>query len=256
MQILTAVNQKGGVGKTCFIVLFAQYLAKKNKKILVIDLDTQGNASYSLDIFKSKKAKSENLFDDKLISLKDANNQNIVLLEASPALAGLNDVPKEAAYKVFKRALNDIKNENEFDYCLIDTAPVLGVSLFVALSVANFVISPIELEVYSLQGIEKITAMIANIQNTYNSELFFIGMLPSRVDNRIERQRVHLAELLEAYPNSVIPYPIYLRSCISDALATGTFVWDDKKTASRKTAKELDVLFGCIESSISKDGKI
>jgi chromosome partitioning protein len=128
-----------------------------------------------------------------------------------------------------------------FDVCLIDTAPSLGNSMAAALFAADYVLSPIELEAYSIQGIKKMVTAIANVRKA-NPGLQFLGMVPSKVDSRNPRHGRHLDELVRAYPQLIIPIRIGLRSSIADALATCVPVWKIKKTAARKATQEVRAL--------------
>jgi hypothetical protein len=93
--------------------------------------------------------------------------------------------------------------------CLIDTAPSLGVSMAAALYAADYVLSPIELEAYSIQGIKKMVMAIANVRKA-NPGLKFLGMVPSKIDGRNPRHGRHLQELANAYPQLMIPAGIGL----------------------------------------------
>ena len=103
---------------------------------------------------------------------------------------------------------------------------------------ADYVLSPIELEAYSIQGIEKMITTIANVRQT-NTKLKFLGMLPSKVDSRNPRHVRHFEQLKQAYPKYMIPIKIGLRSSVADALASKVPVWKIKKSAARKAVKEF-----------------
>ena len=128
-----------------------------------------------------------------------------------------------------------------FDVCLIDTAPGLGVALVASLYVADFVLSPIELEAYSIQGIKMMLTTIHNVRKEH-TKLKFLGMVASKVDARNPRHVRHQTELQGAYPQLMIPAPIGLRSSIADALASGIPVWKIRKTAARKATQEVRAL--------------
>jgi chromosome partitioning protein len=155
----------------------------------------------------------------------------------------------EEAGTAFRLAIAAI-GEQGFDICLIDTAPSLGVSMVSALLAADFVASPIELEVYSLQGIQKMAETVSALRQA-NPGLQFLGMIPSKVDKRNPRHTKHLAELVEAYPELIVPTPIGYRSSIADALATRRPVWEIRKTAARVAGREVramaDHLSGMME---------
>lgn len=234
MKKLVIANQKGGVGKTAFLVHLAWYLAEEGKKVLVVDLDTQGNASFTLSKFKST-AFSSSLFESAEIGpiqIKD----NISLIESDAKLANIEKITINQAATNFKKHLATF--EDEYDYCLIDTAPSFGVLLATALIATNFVVSPIELETYSIQGIRKMITTISNLK-TANPNLKFLGMLPSKVDNRNIRHKKNKEALIKAYANLIIPYPISLRSSVADALASSLPVWKNKKSSARLASKEI-----------------
>jgi chromosome partitioning protein len=128
-----------------------------------------------------------------------------------------------------------------FDACLIDTAPSLGVGMAAALLAADYVLSPIELEAYSIQGIKQMVTTIAHLRKA-NPKLKFLGMVPSKVDARNPRHARHLEELERAYPQLLIPTGVGLRSSIADALASRVPVWKIKKTAARKATQEIRAL--------------
>ena len=122
--------------------------------------------------------------------------------------------------------------------CVIDTAPALGVRLVAALVSADFVLSPIELEAYSLQGIRMMVSTIQNVRKG-NPALKFLGILPSKVDSRNPRHQAHLTELRTTYKGLLIPTAVGLRSSVADALALGEPVWTIRKTAARKAIREM-----------------
>ena len=235
MKTLVIANQKGGVGKTSTTVHLAYYFKEQGLKVAVIDLDTQGNASFTLGEYASG-ALASGLFD--AVSQFDlANAGGIAVFSADARLADLEKLDLGAAAGAFKRSLAVIEAEG-FDVCLIDTPPSLGVRMAAALLSADFAASPIELEAYSLQGIEKMVTTIANIRRA-NPALKFLGMIPSKVDGRNPRHGQHLDELTRAYPQLVIPTPIGNRSSVADALASGVPVWSIKRTSARKAAQEM-----------------
>lgn len=239
MQTIVLANQKGGVGKTSTLVHLAWYLAENDKKVVVIDLDNQANATYTLSDYAYEEATCSSLLleEKHLSTLKHYTNYNLLLLSADAELVDIENLSYENVAKSLKSLLHTL-SETGADYVLIDTAPSLGIRLAAALLEADFVISPIELEVYSIQGIALMLQTINNIKKI-NKNLTFLGMLPSRVDKRNPRHSKHLAELTKAYPNLLLPVHIGLRSSIANAVATREPVWKDKKTSARAAAKEI-----------------
>ena len=239
MKTIVVAQQKGGVGKTALSLHLAWFFSeKKNKKVLFIDLDTQGNATYSLSN-AAKISGSGDLFSG-------GYNFNSTILDTAPlvlspstnSLANIQSLTLQEASESFVFNLNRIKDFNYFDFCIIDTAPSLGNSLAAALMVSDFVICPIELETYSIQGIKQMALTINSIKK-FNKKLNFLGLLPSKVDMRNPRHIKHLQEIKVQYNEFLIPYVIGLRSSVADAVASSVPVWKIKKTAARKAVKEM-----------------
>ncbi len=235
MKTLVIANQKGGVGKTSTLVHLAFHFADQGLKVAVIDLDTQGNASFTLKAFNTEIVASS-LFDG--VALFDlAPIDNMAVIAADQQLADLEKMRLQDAAPAFRASIGSIE-ANGFDVCLIDTAPSLGVAMASALLAADYVASPIELEVYALQGIRKMNATIAGLKQA-NPKLQFLGMIPSKVDGRNPRHERHLAELTAAFPTLIMPTPIGNRSSIADALASHCPVWEIKKTSARVAGREM-----------------
>ena len=247
MKTLVVANQKGGVGKTSTLVHLAFDFLEQGLKVVVIDLDTQGNASYRLQSFRSGLVASE-LFTDvptgswpqTAIDVTAPNSPRMTLIASDVGLANLEKMSLPEAGAKFRDAIKALDAQS-FDACLIDTAPSLGVGMAAALLAADYVLSPIELEAYSIQGIKQMVTTIAHLRKA-NPKLKFLGMVPSKVDARNPRHARHMEELKRAYPQLMIPTGVGLRSSIADALASRVPVWKIKKTAARKATLEIRAL--------------
>lgn len=246
MKTTVVANQKGGVGKTATSIHLAFDGLERGKRLVFIDLDPQANASDSLEAFDSG-LKSSALFLGAGLDLRTAlapaleqDGPCIVLIAADPSLANLEKKELAEVGANFKAAIQELAVLG-FELCLIDTPPTIGNALAAALYAGDFVLSPIEPEPYSIKGIKKMNATIANIRKV-NPALVFLGMVPSMVDGRNPRHRQHLDELNTAYPQLMIPAPVGLRSSIADAVAAGVPVWKIKRTAARVAAKEVRAL--------------
>jgi chromosome partitioning protein len=243
MKVIVVAQQKGGVGKTATAVNLAFYAAERGARVVFIDFDQQGNASYALREYQSGMAASE-LFSPALPSLdaleQHSQGNTISVISGDAALANLETMPVRDAGARF-RAVVEAVGALGFDLCIVDTAPSLGIKMAAALLSADFVVSPIELEAFSIQGIKLMMTTIANIK-TVNPRVEFLGMVASKVDARNPRHIRHEKELRAAYPELLIPHTIGLRSSIADALASGVPVWAIKRTAARSAAKEVRAL--------------
>ncbi|WP_347990395.1 ParA family protein, partial [Methylomonas sp. AM2-LC] len=242
MKTLVIANQKGGVGKTATLVHLAFDFFERGLNVAVIDLDTQANASFTLKAYKTGFI-SSGIFSGIDVGNTLAINGDeprLALIESDPDLANLEKVNLSEAGRRFNAVIKVLEDKG-YDICLIDTAPSLGVALASALLAADYVLSPIELEAYSIQGIKKMVTAITSIRKT-NHKLSFIGMVASKVDARNPRHVRHLDELNRVYAQYMVPTSVGLRSSIGDALASCVPVWKIKKTAARKATTEIRAL--------------
>ena len=183
-KIISVTNQKGGVGKSTTSQALASGLAHlKNKKVLLVDLDSQGNATY---------ATGENEIDITVYevmrgmeNIKNAiyETEFIDILPASKRLAQLDveltDVGKE--YKL-KESLDEIKSY--YDYIIIDTPPALGVLTINALTASDYIVIPSQADVYSVQGIGMLMDNFQNVKKYSNKNLKILGILLTRYNAR------------------------------------------------------------------------
>jgi chromosome partitioning protein len=246
MKTLVTAIQKGGQGKTFATCHLAFDFRDRGLKVVVIDLDTQANASFTLDAFASGVV-SSSLFSadrDGLSTLFGGrDNEGITLIAADAGLANLEKLDLAQAAGALRKSIAALGDF--FDVCLIDTAPSLGVAMTAAVLAADCMISPIELEAYSLQGMKKMVAVISNLRKV-NPTLRFLGMLPNKVDARKPRHIANLATLRAAYPQLVMPCSVGARDSIAEALGEQKPVWLIKKTAARKASQEVRQMAGYI----------
>lgn len=193
-KIIPFSNQKGGVGKTTTCVNMAAYLAKAGKKVLLADIDPQGNATTGLGFSKSgiKKSVYNVLIEDE--SVKDniltTQVEGLDLLPANIDLAGaeVELVYKKDRERVLKNALDKVKND--YDYILIDCPPSLGLITINALAAADSVIIPIQSEYYALEGLSQLMNTISLVRKHLNKSIKVEGVVLTMHDRRslISRQ--------------------------------------------------------------------
>jgi len=242
MKTLVTAIQKGGQGKTFATCHLAFDFQERGLRVAVIDLDTQANASFTLAAHQSGYLASQ-LFSGDTDGLRywfgQRENNGIALIPADSSLANLDkmELPQAAAsLRASVAALGEF-----FDVCLIDTAPSLGVAMTAAVLSADYMLSPLEMEAYSLQGMKKMVSVIGNLRKM-NPRLRFLGMVPNKVDARKPRHVANLAMLQHAYPQLVLPFSIGARDSIAEALGEQMPVWKIKKTAARKATQEVRAL--------------
>jgi len=183
-MIISIVNHKGGTGKTTTTLNLGAALAKRGCRVLLVDLDAQGNLSYSLGATDAIVTLSDVLFEE--ASLQDA----IVSCEGMHLLPGnmkLADVELalskiEDRYTVLAHALQPIATN--YDYILVDCPPALSLLTVNALSASEGIIIPLQLEVLSVRGLDLMLQSVARVQQSLNPDLRVLGVLPVLVDKR------------------------------------------------------------------------
>lgn len=245
MKTLVNAIQKGGQGKTFATCHLAFDGAARGLRVVVIDLDPQGNASFTLQAYACGLSSSQ-LFtgDESLVSsiFKDRDNSGISLIRKDDLLANVEKMNVEDAAKALRTQVENLSKH--FDICLIDTPPFISNLMVSALFASDFVMSPFEPEPYSIQGMQKMVSVIQNVRSRGNPDLKFIGMLPNRVDARNARQLENLAAIRAAkgFQGLVMPFDCRQRGSIGEALGDQIPVWQIKKTAARVAAKEVRVM--------------
>jgi chromosome partitioning protein len=185
-MIVTVANQKGGVGKTDLATNLASCLAKKGKKVLLVDMDPQANATSYLTNEKHKKTTSHLLLDAK-VKISDiavsTNVENLFLAPGSPDLYAtqvelLNDIGMQ--FKLKKK----LAGLSGFDYVLIDTPPSLGLLTVNALTASTHVMIPVQVNYLALDGMEKLLKTIDKVKEEINPGLCLKGMVLTMYDKR------------------------------------------------------------------------
>tara|TARA_Y100000748_G_scaffold288783_1_gene274029 strand:- start:373 stop:1140 length:768 start_codon:yes stop_codon:yes gene_type:complete len=187
-EILSIVNQKGGVGKTTSCINIAATLAKANRSVLLIDLDPQSNATrgcgidpHSIELTVNDALLRRKLTDECIIPLDELK---LSLLPASPELTESEVMLISSNLKEFslKNILDDMTDS--YDYIIIDCPPSLNILTVNALSAANGVLIPVQCEFFALQGLSELMTTIETIQSSSNENLKIKGIIRTMFDPR------------------------------------------------------------------------
>jgi chromosome partitioning protein len=187
-MIISVVNQKGGVGKTTTAVNLAAVLAVMNKKILLIDLDPQGNSSSGLGIEQSKRVKTMYNVLAKNETIESVTVQtelpNLSVVTSNMNLVAVEEIllNKKNAYYILKDSL--ITASEEFDYIIIDCPPALSLLTLNALVASHEVIIPMLCDFYSLEGLSHLLKTIEKVEKNFNAALKIAGILFTMYDKR------------------------------------------------------------------------
>jgi chromosome partitioning protein len=186
MPILGVINQKGGVGKTTTAINLAAALAMLDRRILLVDLDPQANASSGLGVVEP----SATIYDVLVgkVSARqvttDSSIRNLKLLPASADLAGAA-VELDATtdnMKLLSKALLAVRPN--YDFVIVDSPPSVGALTLNSLAAADMLIIPLQAEYYALEGIAKMTETVERVKASLNPDLNILGILVTMFDNR------------------------------------------------------------------------
>ncbi|MDR1816310.1 MAG: AAA family ATPase [Clostridiales Family XIII bacterium] len=188
-KAIAIFNQKGGVGKTTTNINLATCLALKGKRILILDIDPQGNTTTGLGINKKELEYSlYNVLIDTDVDPKDAiistGIPNLWIIPASVELAGaeIELVELEGRERRLKNALDRVKGD--YDYLFIDCPPSLGLLTINSLTAVDSVLIPIQCEFYALEGVSQLMSTIELVRKNLNPDLDVQGVILSMFDGR------------------------------------------------------------------------
>ena len=192
-KILSIINQKGGVGKTTTVINLAAGLSMKGKKILVIDLDPQGNATTGLGMSNTENTVrtiysvlngTKNIFD----VIHKTKFENLDLITSNVDLSGLEVETAGDSRRAFilKEQITAYLNDSRgsYDYVLIDCPPSLSLLTIMALVASKSLIVPLQTEFFALEGLTQLMKTIERIKNNLNPELIIKGILLTMYDKR------------------------------------------------------------------------
>ena len=238
-KTIVVANQKGGVAKTTTSVNLAACLAHYKKKVLLIDLDPQGNASSGLGINKNALEHSSY---DVLVNFVPIDkitvpiNKKLSVLPAKVELAGaeMELVAAISREMRLKNALDDVKGN--YDYIIIDTPPSLGLLTLNALTAADTFLVPIQCEYYALEGLTQLLSTIKLVQKNLNPGLQMEGILLTMYDNRTNLSNQVVADVKENFKEKVFKTIIPRNVRLSEAPSFGQSIIDyDAKSKGSET---------------------
>lgn len=217
-KIISIVNQKGGVGKTTSAVNLAAGLGLQDKKVLLLDIDPQGNTTsgYGIDRRKVKVSSYDLLVGDKTVN--DAATitkfKNVTVVPSSMDLAGaeIELIELDNRNEKLKQKLLPIRND--YDFVLIDCPPSLGLITINALTVSDSVMVPIQCEYYALEGLSQLISSIRQVKRIYNPNLEVEGILLTMYDGRLNLTQQVVSEIKKYFKDklysTVIPRSVRL----------------------------------------------
>ena len=244
-KVICVANQKGGVGKTTTSVNLSAGLATRNRKVLIIDMDPQGNASSGVGA-KRHEYQENNIYhsligEESLESvIVPTNIENLYLAPATPDLVGAEIELVDAEHREtrLKRLIQSV--EDRFDFVIIDCPPSLGLLTVNSLTAADTFLVPLQCEYYALEGLSQLLNTAGLIKKNFNPSLRIEGIVLTMFDGRNNLSHQVVEEIQSHFGdkvfNSIIPRNVRL----SEAPSHGRSIFDyDKKSVGAQRYKDL-----------------
>jgi chromosome partitioning protein len=247
-NIIAICNQKGGVGKTTTAINLAAALAGAGKKILIIDLDPQGNASTGLGIDYANRDKSiyevlaSSIAFDESVSKTDL--ENLFIIPSNVELSGIEPELANESDKAFvlKSLINNSNSIKTFDYIFIDCPPALSLLTVMAMTSANSVLVPLQCEFFALEGLSQLIKTVDRVQKNLNPSLSIDGIILTMFDKRNKLSTQVAMDVKKHLQEKVFETMIPRNVRVSEAPSFGmpAIVYDRKSKGSQAYLKLAD----------------
>jgi len=246
MRIVAIANQKGGVGKTTTAVNLACGLAKLGQRILLIDLDPQGNATSSLGL---QELEGESLYEALLGTeavvekILPTRFEGLFIIPANLDLAGaeIEIARMESHLTRLAETLAPLRNDRTFDFVFLDCPPSLGILMTNALVAADELLTPIQCEFFALEGLVKIVRVVEQVRNSgTNDRVALAGIIMTMFDGRTNLSGQVVAEVRAHFPELVYETTIPRTVRLSEAPSFGKSILEyDPNGAGARAYRSL-----------------
>ncbi|MCI8476287.1 MAG: ParA family protein [Clostridia bacterium] len=243
-KIISFTNKKGGVGKTTTAINMAAYCADFGKKTLLVDIDSQGNATTGLGFSKSALKKSVyNVLIDDDAAVNNILPTQVKLLDVLPANVDLTGAEVDLVYKrnreqILKNALDKVRDD--YDYIFIDCPPSLGLLTINAWVASDSVIIPLQSEYYAMEGVSQLMNTIAMVKQHLNPRLQVEGVVITMYDGRALIAKQITAEIKKFFKNKLYEIIVPRNVRLAEAPSHGVpIILHDPKCVGARAYKAL-----------------
>lgn len=226
-QIISFVNQKGGVGKTTSAINVATMLSVMKNKVLLIDMDPQGSSTSGVGVHKSQVKHTAYEVIIGACDIKDAiietrfSNLSLIASNVSLAAADYELIPEPEREFFLKRQLDRLLNDCSYDYIIIDCPPSIGLITINALSASNSIIIPLQCEYYALEGLSQLMLTVKKVKQLYNPRLYILGILITMYNPRLKICTQVFSELEKYYEDKLFKTKISRTVMLCEAPSYG-----------------------------------
>jgi chromosome partitioning protein len=240
-HIVAVLNQKGGVGKTTTAINVGAYLAKQGQKVLIVDLDPQGNATSGLGLTHGAKDKGSYhvmLEQAKAMDVVKPAGEKLYVLPTDAQLAALEVelVDRPERETVLRRALEKL----DYDYIFIDCPPALSLLTVNALTAADSLLIPVQAEYYALEGLSQLLSVVQMVRSGLNPHLDLLGVVLTMYDGRTTLSEQVKDEVIQHCGDKVFDVVVPRNVRLAEAPSHGKPIFDhDKWSKGAKAYKSL-----------------
>jgi chromosome partitioning protein len=247
MRVIAIANKKGGAGKTTTAVNLAAGLAEQGRRVLIIDLDEQTNATTWCEPIGYDRTQDRGVFDlfaerskqlDEVIY--PSSIDGLMVVPASHWLAGIDKALSQepGAEQILKLKLRKL-DKSKFDYVMIDCPPNLGLMTVNALNASSEVIIPLEASVLNLSGVAQILGYVEMVRERLNPDIRVSGILAGRFDVRTNRCKQVVKKIRDKYPELLFETVIHEDTKLAEAPDYGPIIHYEPKARSAEDFRKL-----------------